>query len=249
MPVYFIQSEHILGQRVRLDSDLEHHLGNVLRLKIGETIRLIDETPKRYVARVLTTRPHPVTLEIESESLRPSGDSPKIRLCVALIKREKMDWIVQKATELGVTRISPVLTEHTVIRPDFKRAARQVARWEKIAKEAAQQSCRWDMPRIDPPVDLQTVFSEPENQGFQFIFSEQCSPSEGKQVIEKALSVSGRSGTLMIGPEGGWSASELAQAEASDYISLSLGERILRTETAVLAALSILQYELSYGTP
>lgn len=248
MPVYFIRSEQVADGQVLLTPDLAHHLGNVLRLKTGETVRLVDETPKQYMARVLTVPPNPMTLQIESETLRPAQDSPRIRMCVALIKRDKMDWIVQKSTELGVSRISPVLTERTVIRPDLNRSKRQVARWETIAKEAAQQSCRWDLPVIDSPVDVKTVFAEPsKNPGFRFIFSEYSPPLSATKAIETRIRTGGDSGMFLVGPEGGWTDSELAQAETEGFTSLSLGARILRTETAAIAALSILQYEWQHG--
>ncbi len=247
MPVYFIRSEQITGLNIQLDTDLDHHLGNVLRLKVGEKVRLVDETPRQYLACVRTTRPGPVTLQVESETLQPVRDSPRIRLCVSMIKREKMDWMIQKATELGVSRISPIISERTVVRPDLNRVKRQGVRWGKIAKEAAQQSCRWDLPQIDNPVTIKHLFEEKHKTGFQFIFSEQCPVTEGKKVIQQNIKTSAKNGTLLIGPEGGWASSELVDAEKSGFVPVSLGERILRTETAVLSALSILQYELSDG--
>ena len=273
MPVYFIRSNQIDQKKIHLDTALEHHLRNVLRLKTGESVLLVDEQPKRYLARVVTTHPLPMTLQIESEALPPSDHSPKIRLGVALIQREKMDWIVQKATELGAARISPVITARTVVRPDLKRSVHQVTRWGKIALEAAQQSCRWDIPSVDAPVSLQHLFSEPAlpTAAFRFIFAERLSkaayaPEMEKAAVESQASPRSRlremarvmavqknmaapvdSGLLLIGPEGGWTPDELIQAVGLDFFPLSLGERILRTETAVLAALAILNYEISNG--
>lgn len=283
MPVYFIRSNQIDQKKIHLDTALEHHLRNVLRLKMGEAIFLVDEQRKRYLARVMTTHPKPMTLQIESEALPPADHSPKIRLGVALIQREKMDWIIQKATELGVARISPVITARTVVRPDPKRSVHQVERWGKIAREAAQQSCRFDIPSVDVPVSLQHLFSEPELQAaaFRFIFAERFAkvpcPSDREKTRERAFE-SGEaaesegsprsplaemcrvmavqknralgpvdSGLLLIGPEGGWTSEELTQAIGLDFLPLSLGARILRTETAVLAALAILDYEISNG--
>ncbi len=120
MPVYFIRSEQIDQGHVHLDKTLQHHLRNVLRLKVGETVLLVDEYPKRYETRVTASHPQPITLSIESEILPPLQNSPTIRLVVAFIKKDKMDWLLQKATELGVSSFTPLITERTVIRPEMK---------------------------------------------------------------------------------------------------------------------------------
>ena len=183
MPVYFIRSEQIDQNQVHLDKNLQHHLRNVLRLKVGESILLVDEHPKRYEARVTASHPHPIALSIESETLPPLQNSPTIRLAVALIKKDKMDWLVQKATELGVSRISPLITARTVIRPEMKKTLHQQTRWEKIAREAAQQSCRWDVPCIDAPLSFEALLSEKseeKNDHFQMICTERHMPLPGQ---------------------------------------------------------------------
>jgi len=249
MPVYFIRSDQIVQHQVQLDKTLQHHLRNVLRLKVGETIRLVDEGPKCYEARVIASHPNPIALEIESETLPPSGTLPTIRLAVALLKKEKMDWLVQKATELGVSRLTPLISTRTVVRPDPKRTLHQHERWQKIALEAAQQSCRWHVPSIDAPLSLEAVLSEaPAEETFRFICSERHAPDSCKAAIQERLSAGKPDGTILIGPEGGWTTAELNQADAAGFHAISLGERVLRTETAALAILSILQYEILNGS-
>ncbi len=248
MPVYFIRSDRIVRQQVHLDPALQHHLRNVLRLKVGESVRLVDEHPKAYTARVIASHPNPITLKIESETLPPGDAFPTIRLAVALLKKEKMDWLVQKATELGISRLSPLVSARSIVRPNPKRALHRRARWQKIALEAAQQSCRWDIPAIDAPLSLQTLLSEaPAPDSFRLICSERHAAGSCQAVIQEGLSGKTRSGTILIGPEGGWTADELEQADAAGFHAISLGERILRTETAALAILSILHYEILNG--
>lgn len=242
MPVYFIHSNQIVQNQVHLDKTLQHHLRNVLRLKVGEQILLVDEHPKRYEARVIASHPNPIALTIESEILPPPRNSPTIRLAVALIKKDKMDWLVQKATELGVSSITPIISARTVIRPDMKNTQHQHTRWEKIALEAAQQSCRWDLPRIDAPTALETLLSEKQDDAFHLICAERYVADSAQTNIRDFISRK-KAGTILIGPEGGWETFERAKSEAAGYVPLSLGEQILRTETAALAALSILQYE------
>lgn len=247
MPHYFIESDQIDQGIIRLRSDLEHHLLRVLRIKVGEHLSFVDERPTRYQAKAISIHPGRMAFKIASETLRPTKDFPKIRLCVALIKRDKMDWMVQKATELGVSRISPMLTERTVVRPDLKRRAQQVDRWKKIALEASQQSCRWNVPKLDPPIPLKNLFATPASNGGRYIFSEQAPTSSRKTQITQEISDPFHEETLLIGPEGGWTPTELSEAETAGYLPLSLGEQILRTETAALAALTILQYEIANG--
>lgn len=245
MPVYFIHSDQIRQNRIHLDKTLQHHLRNVLRLKVGESILFVDERPRRYLARVIVSHPNPIALTIESETLPPPKNSPTIRLAVALIKKDRMDWLVQKATELGVSRFTPIITARTVIRPDMKHMQHQRTRWEKIAREAAQQSCRWHIPVIDGPLPLQTFLSEKCDDDFHLICTERLLSHSAQTAVQDALSKQKKGGTVLIGPEGGWDMTEQDKAAAAGFFPLSLGERILRTETAALAILSILQYEIN----
>jgi len=247
MPVYFIRSDQIHHDRVDVGTELNHHLRNVLRVKRGETITLVDERPRKYLARILNPHSEPITLQIEAETFPPKLDLTSVRLCVGLLKREKMDWIVQKATELGVSRITPLITERTIIRPQAKRTIHQVQRWVKIATEAAQQSCRWNVPSVDVPMDVNLFLGGGQLPGFQFIFSEHLPATACREKIQNKTAGAIDQGSLLIGPEGGWTLSEIGAAERAGFIPLSLGERILRTETAALAALTIIQYELSNG--
>lgn len=247
MPVYFIRSDQIEQNQVHLDKSLQHHLRNVLRLKVGERILLVDERPRRYEARVIASHPNPIALIIESETLPLLQNSPTIRLAVALIKKDKMDWLVQKATELGISRLTPIISTRTIIRPDMRRTEQQMSRWEKIAQEAAQQSCRWDIPVIDAPLSLETLLSEKCDDGFQLICAERHVVRSDQTTLRDAVFRHDGSGTVLIGPEGGWDASERDKAEAVGFLPISLGEEILRTETAALAILSILRYEILLG--
>ncbi|MFQ5543892.1 MAG: 16S rRNA (uracil(1498)-N(3))-methyltransferase [Nitrospiria bacterium] len=242
MPVYFISSSQIQGKHIEIDPSLSHHLCHVLRTRLGDLVRLVDESPKRYTARVVPARAGQFSLEIEHEELAPSSTRLFLRLGVGLLKRDQMDWIVQKATELGVSRISPVVTNRGVVRPRPERLSNQHKRWMKIAKEAAQQSCRWEIPQIDLPSDFGAYLSEPV-LGFRFIFSERHPTFSSRNKIRSELSHSSQYGNILVGPEGGWAEHEIPDAVQAGYLPLSLGERILRTETAALAALAIVQYE------
>ena len=247
MPVYFIRSDQIDRERLRVGEKLEHHLRNVLRLKVGESIILVDETPIRYYAKIVSSHPGPLVLRIEKEE-RALIKLPHIRLGVGILKRRRMDWLIQKASELGVSRISPLMTERTVVRIPPERHPRQKIRWQKIATEAAQQSCQWRIPEVEAPSSLRHFMSNEARKGFKFLFLERFSPAGSNQkILQAETSASPHDGSLLIGPEGGWSVSEIREAEAAGFIPLSLGAQILRVETAALAALAVIQYEIANG--
>ncbi len=248
MPVYFIRSDQIDDKQVTLETDLVHHLRDVLRLKVGESLTLVDEQPKRYLCRVSASYPDPFRLEIESEVSPPAKQLGKLHLAVGMLKGEKMDWVVQKATELGVARLTPLITERTVVRVRPERLAHQQSRWLKIMTEASQQSCRWSLPQIDAPIELRDFLSESvsglPSECFRFIFSERTPAEPSGDKIRLEIVQSPEAGILLIGPEGGWEPSEVCEALKAGFLPVSLGEQILRAETAALAALAIVHYEM-----
>lgn len=244
MPVYFIRSEQIDNGKIEIRGNLAHHLRDVLRYQEGETLRLVDERPKGYLVKMVERLPDRLVLEILQEESRPKQSLPALRLGIGLLKGEKMEWVLQKATELGGARISPLRTARTTVAPKSERLQRQHERWMKIASEAAQQSGRWEIPQIDPPSHLEAFLTETASYDFKLMFWEEAPPEPLRPALESALKSSGAQGALLIGPEGGWEASEVDQARLQGYAILSLGGRTLRAETAALAALSIVQYEL-----
>jgi 16S rRNA (uracil1498-N3)-methyltransferase len=244
MPVYFIRSEQIHQGKIEIGGDLAHHLKDVLRCREGESILLVDEQPRRYLAKIVGRSSTRLNLEILKAEDPPQRRLPTLRLGLGLLKGEKMDWVLQKATELGVMRISPLQTARTTVAPKSERLERQRGRWMKIVLEAAQQSGRWDIPQVDPPSDFRTFLAETASSAFKLIFWEEASPSPLRPLLMAALQPSETQGTILIGPEGGLEKSEIEEARRIGYQVLSLGPRILRAETAVMAALAIVQYEL-----
>ena len=161
-------------------------------------------------------------------------ESPlSLTLAQALVKGDKFDWVVQKATELGVTRIVPLLTEHSEFRKAEGRELR-LLRWRRIALEATKQCGRRKLIELGEVQNFQQ-FCETEPNGLRLIFSERG----GKGLAQMA---SANSVTLAIGPEGGWSENEIKLAEIHGFVPVHLGNRILRTETAAVAAVSLAQY-------
>ncbi len=203
----------------------------VLRLEAGAEIEVFDGEGGRYRARLAASG----RLRIE-ERLAPSSRALDVVLVQALAKGEKLDFIAQKATELGATRLLPLASERAVVRLDEGRGQSRAERWRRIAEEAARQCGRADVPRIDPPCGWEGVFSllreEPERRGLLL------DPSERELRLGAAARGAPRL-LLAVGPEGGFSPEERDRARAEGILPVALGPLVLRTETAGLAALAV----------
>ena len=152
-----------------------------------------------------------------------------------------MDWVIQKATELGVATIQPLITERSTVRPDSQRAASQVARWHRIAREAAQQSERWTIPTVGEPAGLEHWMRSRAGTSQTFVLHER---STAPSLMTVAWDPSWTDVTLVIGPEGGWADREIEALQRQGCRCVGLGKSILRAETAALAAIIIAQGRL-----
>jgi 16S rRNA (uracil1498-N3)-methyltransferase len=249
MPIYFIQSESIQNNRIILSGDLAHHLRDVLRCEAGETVELVDEKQARYRTELTQVTKQKIVASILQKNEKPAPSGPSIFLAQAVLKGDKMDWVIQKAAELGVNTILPVVTERTIARPRAEREAHQIDRWRKIAKEASQQCGRSDIPMVRTVVSLDALLKNPPDASLKLIPWEQEQKPSLKAVLAEAnlRAPAGQwdnSMIVLIGPEGGLTPSEVERARKTGWISVSLGPRILRAETAGLAVIAILQYEL-----
>ncbi len=250
MPVFFIQQSNVSQGVIQIGPPLFHHLIHVLRHRLGDRVTLIDEAGKKYGTRIAAIFSKSVSLNILSEETQQGPSKPLLWLGIALTKGNRIDWVIEKAVELGVMRISPLITRRVVVKPRDGRTDHQQKRWGEIAKEAAQQSERWEIPKIDPPMILDTFLEQTQSSDFKFIFWEKESPNAS--LYKQLERVQGEGQThrsaptgvaLLIGPEGGWEKEEVTRAGEMGYISVSLGDRPLRADTAAITALSILQYE------
>jgi 16S rRNA (uracil1498-N3)-methyltransferase len=229
-------------KQVELTSDEARHLREVLRLKPGDKVYVFDGKGKEFLCAVHTAAREFADLEIleEVEPARP--ESPlKLLLAVALLKGEKFDLAVQKATELGVRQIIPLVTRHSDIRlRDEGDGLKRVMRWQRIAIEAAKQSGRAFVPQITPPLTLAYLLDDPlAPESLQLLFSERG----GESLAMATAAVSDiQSVTAMVGSEGGWSDEEIEQARAAGAKVVTLGGRVLRAETAAIAVTTLLQH-------
>ena len=223
------------GATLPLDSDRSHYVSRVLRLRAGDELVLFDGRGGAHAASIADLSRNRVTVTI-GERIGRDVESPlAIRLIQGISRGERMDFVVQKATELGVRRITPVITKFSVVRLDAAKAQKRAEHWTKIAQGACEQCGRNRLPEIDAP------------QAFGAML-DSLGPGEARIVLQPGTDqplasprFAGRHIELLIGPEGGLSDGELEQAAAAGFVACSLGPRILRTETAALAALAVLQ--------
>lgn len=216
------------------------HISKVLRMRSGDKLQIVSDDGVTALAEITAVSSDTVTvkcLEKLSESHEPSV---RITLAQGLAKGEKMDFIIQKAVELGVYEIVPVAMEHSVVKLDGAKAAKKVERWQKIAEAAAKQSKRDIIPRVQPVQNMAEMLQN--NNLPNKIIAYEC---EDRLGLKTALRKSPQPDELLliIGPEGGISEAELEQARRANAAAVSLGKRILRAETAGLVAMSAIFYE------
>jgi 16S rRNA (uracil1498-N3)-methyltransferase len=233
-----VRPEAVGASRVRFDAAEAHHLRRVLRLRAGAVVEATDGTGRLYTVRVAALEAEGGWGTIEARA-EPERESPcAITLAQAILKGDRMSWLVQKATEMGVARIVPMETARVVARPAGGAGARQ-ARWERIAREAVKQCGRVVVPAIDPPRALRDVAREISEHDAAWV----CWEGGGRALVQAAEDVGAPARLLLlIGPEGGFTAAEVALAEAAGARLVSLGPRILRAESAGLAAVALCQF-------
>ena len=227
---------------VMLASDEARHLREVLRLKVGDDVYVFDGEGKEFHCRVGESRRDNAKLEVIEEVDPARPESPlQLTLAVALLKGEKFDLVVQKATELGISEVVPVVTKLADIRlRDESDAAKRVARWQRIALEAAKQCGRAVVPRIAIPVPFATLLREADPASRRLMFSER----NGQSLMEAEELLAAKEFPLiaLVGSEGGWTDEELALAREVGWTIVTLGGRTLRAETAAIAVVVLLQH-------
>jgi len=235
---FYAPPSHLSHSRITLDPEESHHLARVLRLTEGARVFVFDGEGGEYECEVERVSKQAVELAMLTR-LTDEVESPlRLTLGQALIKGDKFDWVVQKATELGVTRIVPLIAEHSDVRKVEERAEHRLQRWRRIALEAVKQCGRRRLVEIIEPVGALKFFEAADEQ-VRLIFSERGGRSLRELAIESAPSLSV---ALTIAPEGGWSEAEAQSALNHSFIPIHLGRRILRTETAAIAAVALAQH-------
>jgi len=239
MARFFLPSRQIHDNCGTIDGPELEHLRKVLRLKSGDRITVFDDTGWEHEAVIRSVAGAQGYIEIV-KSYQAQRESPlHLTLAVALTKGDKLDFVVEKATELGVQNIIPFTSAHAVPKLDERKIAARTERWRKIALSATKQCGRTDVPAVLPLCSFTELMLQPAPAVKLFFWEKELERSL-RQVHEKYPDA--KSMLLLIGPEGGFSVAEAESARARGWESVQLGRRILRAETAALTALSLVQF-------
>jgi 16S rRNA (uracil1498-N3)-methyltransferase len=244
MPVFFISSHSITNTCLTIEGPLFDHLTKSLRFREGDQLIVCDETRQRHHVHIEKLKKSALEGEIRKTEHGPPPSEAKIILGQAMLKGDHMNWAIQKATELGIDTIVPLLTERVIIRPKADRFHSLHERYSRIALDAAQQSERWEVPDVFPPTSLHEFLEQFRHATVTCLLIErEHLPGLNSLPLEKGFI--GKV-VLAVGPEGGWTSEEQQDAQRHDFTQISLGPSILRGETAPLAALSIVQFRLGH---
>ncbi len=231
----YVATELRPGATVDLPEASARHAAQVLRMRAGDEAIGFDGNGRQFRIRVVAATKRCVRAEVGEEV--PALGEPPLRVTLAhgLSRREKMDWVMQKATELGVSRIVPVVTERSVVRLDPARADKRLAHWEAVTAHACEQCGRSVLPIIEPAIGLGDFLAQ-RDRGEDSVVLEPDAPARFADIDLDPVFL-----TLLVGPEGGLTLDESAAAQRSGFTAASIGPRTLRTETAALAGLALAQ--------
>ena len=240
MARFFVSRKNLRGNHGTLDGQELAHIRRVLRLVPGDRITLFDDSGWEHEAVIRDLSTDRGEVEI-LRSYEAGRESPlKLTLAVGLTKGEKLDFVVEKATELGVQAIVPFASAFAVPKWDAKKIAARTERWQKIALSAAKQCGRTRVPEILPLCEFQALVSSERTETLKLLFWENERQQSLHEVREKYPET--KSVLLAIGPEGGFAAHEAELAKSGGFEPIQIGRRILRAETAAVAALSVVQF-------
>lgn len=232
----FVSGALINGAEVELDGNRSRYLGKVLRARVGDRLSIFNGDGPEWPATIQSIAKSKVVLKLGDGFDARTESALKTHLVQGISRGERMDFVIQKATELGVKRITPVLTEYGVVKLNGDRAEKRRGHWQKIAASACEQSGRTRIPLIDSPLPLNNWFgSKTEKVDTELILA------PGAQTPLTQVTAPTTKVCILIGPEGGFSDIEYDDADAAGFTAVSLGSRVLRTETAALAALAVIQ--------
>ena len=240
---FFVEPEKIGSDRAAITGSDVNHIRNVPRMKPGETVRVSDGRGSCYDGVIEALQTDEIIVRLSGEKIESTELPVETVLFQGLPKSDKMELIIQKNTELGVSAIVPVATSRAVVKLDEKKADNKVKRWNSIAESAAKQSKRTLIPEVRSVMSFKQALAEASAFDIKLMPYENA---EGMAFTRKCIGEikTGAKVAIFIGPEGGFSEEEVAAASAAGFVPITLGRRILRTETAGMSVMSMLSYAL-----
>ena len=247
MPKFFVTTNQIEGKKISIQNEDVNHIKNVLRAKIDDTIDICDcQTSKNYICKIEQIEEKNIYCHIVEEIA--SNVEPHIQVSIfqGLPKADKMELVIQKSVELGVYDITPVEMKRCVVKLNDKDKIKKVQRWQKISEGAAKQSGRDRIPTIHPVINIHTLCENIKEYDFVLVAYENEKVNTLKQELKNIKQDQNKQMkiAIIIGPEGGIDKEEIAKLEEQNAKIITLGNRILRTETVALNMLSVIMYEL-----
>lgn len=244
MPKFFVKNGQIESEKVCIVGDDVNHIINVLRMKVGDTFNVCDEsTSDNYIVKIMEFNKEDILCNIIEKCDDNAESNVKVHIYQGLPKADKMELIIQKSVELGVEKITPVEMKRCIVKLDGKDKVKKIDRWQKIAEVAAKQSGRDIIPEICNVKNVEDISSDFDKYNLVLL----CYENEKDTYLKDALkSLNGKNElkiAVIIGPEGGIDISEVEYMKQRGAKVVSLGNRILRTETVALSLLSIIMYE------
>ncbi len=229
------------GDRCELTGENRQYVLSVLRMKKGDRLLLFDGSGYEYTAVILGHDHERIDLEITGQEVI-HGERSQIILAQSLPKAKKMDFIIEKASELGANTIIPFFSERSILRLGPERSKLKQVRWQKIALEAARKSHSAGIPEVREILTLEKMLRSAGQEALKIIFWEEETGTNLREFLQREKGLTERDIFLVVGPEGGFTRQEIALAEDRGFTSVTLGRQILKVETAALAILAIIQY-------
>lgn len=234
IPRIFTKQHLLSGEQIELEESASHHLSKVLRMQAGRELILFNGAGGEFAASIHEVNKKHVIVNVQEHSIDNRESPLELELAIGISRGERFEWVLQKATELGVTKITPLITERTEVKVNGDRQEKMHDRWQHILISACEQCQRNVLPQLFAPIQISDWLAQ-VNSDLRFVLHHR--DSQGLPADKTPARV-----TLLIGPEGGLSEREIAQSLEQDFKALTLGPRVLRTETAPVAAISLVQY-------
>jgi len=243
---FFVFQNQIQSESVILTGDQARQISTVLRLRKGDSIHILDNKGWEYETELLAVNAEQVTGYIVQRRIAGGEPTTRLTLYQSLLKRDRFEWVLQKGTEIGITSFVPMITERTVLRQKTVKQNKLV-RWQRIIFEAAEQSGRGRIPNLSQPIEYAEALSKAQTSHLAFVPWE----NESNRAIKTTITLNNQydlppfpSVSLFIGPEGGFTDSEVKDAQSANIIPVTLGPRILRAETAAIVATTLILHEM-----
>lgn len=240
MPKFFVPAENIQGEEVIITGEDAHHLGAVLRMQVGDAIKVSIPGKERFLVSISQIDSHKVVGKIIQRQSISQEPPIRLRLFQGLAKGEKMDWVVQKAVELGAQEVIPFTSRYCVVKLDEKKQEKKIQRLQRIAHEAAKQSQRDNLPVVQRVLKFSELLGDITSRPDHLVLVPY--ELEEAQGLSSLVAQDVREISIIIGPEGGFAIEEITELTKVGGIPITLGPRILRTETAGIVALSLVGY-------